>query len=307
MPTGRRPAPVDPSAETRNSSLSSILRVWDSESADPATVAHSFRRFLCLKVGFVLVLIAWSNSLVLGLAVGAVALVASRRRHYLAALIVLFVLAAARAAAEFPYTINHVGLEVYLLLLMIVLSSSASNPETSVRVSQHLLRVMKVSLLSVWFYSGVQKVVQGYYHTGEIFFFHQTPRGGLTDDALSVLRGVLPTSMPALQDLTPAVDCFIFMQLPVSNVFIAFLAWLGTAIVVAEISLPMLALRFPRGGAVALAILHILIAVATWEWDFAFVGLACLLVFLPEEAPGGHVILLTLFAGYEVLSWWSYP
>ncbi len=95
-----------------------------------------------------------------------VALLGLPHRRRRTALLGLLVIQLYRVIATFPLTANHVFLQLFLLI-MIVSCNFGEEEEQSL-----FLQSARWLFVIVFFYSGVQKLVHGYYFQGEFFAYH---------------------------------------------------------------------------------------------------------------------------------------
>lgn len=204
----------------------------------------------------------------------------------------LLLLAAVRGAGflwTMPYTINHMLLE---LVLILAFALASGEPEGPPRRSALVFtaRWAQVLFLSVWFYAGVQKLVHGYYLNGELFGLEAfaDDRGltlGLSGAVLlmmTTLAGWLGGTVPHVSaaTLTDAV------QLPLAPWMGPFLTALSTMIVVIEVGIPLLFLlpRARKAAVVALGLAQVGIALSSMEIDFALDNFMFLLLLWPAAA-----------------------
>lgn len=233
-----------------------------------------FRRFLALKIGAALVLGLWgqgspimaSLSLCVVVAIG----VACLRERFWPGLFCLFVAHAALVWQTWPFTLNHVLLEAVLLLLLLL---DPGEPFALSRVSTPFM--IKTLMLSVWFYSGLQKLIHGYYSSGELLALEAlTGEDGLGENLGAVLR-----QAPSIQC---CMDSPIHLPVWEKRLF----QFMGLSTIATELFLPIGVFieRFRKAAIASLFALQLSIALLSSEIDFAFTAFAVLVLFVPGRA-----------------------
>lgn len=180
------------------------------------------------------------------------------------------VLVLARVVRSWPYTLNHLLLELVVLVwLMLYPVRFDAGP----RQPAPLLRVLWPTLLSVWFYSGLQKALQGYYLNGEYMALALLADSGTLGASLRFLAGELQGVSHSVTDWLSAGGPVPLSPLGVVERALCLGAgWLVTAV---ELLLPGLAFaRRTRHLAVpALALAQLAVCGMSGEYDFALTGL----------------------------------
>ena len=95
-----------------------------------------------------------------------VAMLGVRHGQRRAALFGLMVIQLFRTFASFPMTANHVFLQLFLLIMIVSCDFEKEEEQSLFLGSARWLFII------VFFYSGVQKLVHGYYFQGEFFAYH---------------------------------------------------------------------------------------------------------------------------------------
>ncbi len=253
-----------------------------------------FRRFLAFKIAAPLILpghLHWPvpSWLVASLAIVAV-VVAGLRKHYWPGLIFIFFVSCFQIWESWPFTINHIALEAVLVLLMLLAAGDKPNEET-LSCGDMILLLM----LSVWFYSGLQKLFHGYYLSGEYFTLEAlSVESGLGRDLNSLLLWLAPHLGGG--HIRPIACCgFGAIEFPRWGSLL--FQGMGFGTVLAEISVPVLALfRSTRvAGILLLFVFQFAIAKLSHEFDFAFTAFGILLLFTPKIAKQGYLILVALY------------
>ncbi len=286
-----RPALRLPTAEAENRALSTFLPYLGIYSTLDCAFGVFRNQWLLLnralpfRPGWVDLL--W----ILVAGAGMLLLMRPSRYRWGAALLAAYHLKA--VVVDFPLAGNHKYLEFFIYVVI------AGAP---LREAGELIRYM---ILSVFFYSGVQKAVHGFYASGEIFALwasvHIQPLGGDFASWLSAAaaRFGLP-SLKAPQFFQPWVH--VPLSIPVWMAWLFRLLGLGTILV--EIGLPLLAFhrdrRVQRAAVLLLIGLSLVLCAFTGEYEFASTNLAALFLFFP--AAGRWVlpvaaVVLRIFAG----------
>jgi hypothetical protein len=183
-------------------------------------------------------------------------LIAALLRIHFLGLFLAFGLSCLELLLSWPFTINHSGLECAILLLMCLMPELESNKS---KIS--IENMVKILMMSVWFFSGIHKLLDGYYLNGEFF-------------ALETLANNTTLG----HHLNDILSCF-------SNKTLLFLS-LSWITIIAEIILPfsLLIPKFKTLGIILLLICQGLIAYFSGEIDFAFTAFAILFLFIPQLA-----------------------
>jgi hypothetical protein len=181
-------------------------------------------------------------------------------------------LVAAHVTKTWPYTLNHFFLELlFLLVLCAYPSATREGREASAGEARSLLFL---AILSVWFFSGVQKLAQGHFLNGEAFALQLLSDdsalgialcGGLT----ALVQGMgIEASMAVLPPAAPGFGAF-------TRAYCLLSSWL---LPLAECALPLWAALGPRRelAVAALVVGQLVIATASGEHDFALTGVAAL-------------------------------
>lgn len=212
--------------------------------------------------------------------------IARRRAWGSAALLGAFTL---RVALTFPHTLNHAWFE---LLVALVLWRAAARPDPRTTAQAH--RVLVLALLSVFVYSGIQKIAHGQFVTGEYLLRAIVfESGGMTDTLRGLLApwGPLPSGSATELLLRP-------VELHVAPALLVGLPVLSIGIIAAEIGLPVLVALGVTGSRWALLAAQIGIGLVSSEVDFALTatGMVLLLWSQPPRAAW-----LVAFAGWVVV------
>jgi hypothetical protein len=234
----------------------------------PAELRVAFQRFLALKLfGGLHLVWPWHAPagpvVQLLAALGSVAM--CFRRTARLGVAIWFHLIGLQLVRSWPYTLNHFILEE--LLLLVLLASPVRFEAENGREPLQELQLLWVTLLSVWFFAGVQKIGHGHYLNGESMALPLLTGDGClgrgSRAGLSLVH--------ALFGGAPLAPGGAAMDL-VARIYCVGLSWL---VIAAEIGLPLLAL-FPRTRAAAtlgLGLAQCSVGLLSGEIDFAILGL----------------------------------
>ncbi len=272
--------------------LQSLLVHSSPEGVSPGLLVF-FRVFLTVKIlSPELFPQGWlATPAVASLGVLSVMLLLTVSRWYRLALALVAGVSGYEAYSSWPFTINHGGLE--FIALMLLLLEPPPSSETQVLRAGTLIKLL---MISVWFYSGMHKICDGYYLHGEFFALEALGQDTGMGKKLAALwqfaAGLLHenTSLPLLA-------CCSARQLGVSVAGAAFFIGLSWATILAELLLP-LALFFHRTRYLALAALFVfqgMIAYFSGEIDFAFTAYAILLLFVPVLYRWTYPVLIAAY------------
>lgn len=246
------------------------------------------------------------------IAILAVAFFLATRRTpdlYLTGFAVFLVFALWHVFRTLPFTLNHFILETFLILILLLFPARPCQTGRKSLVDGRASRLIQASLLTVWFYSGLQKIAHGYYLDGEMYalyaFFAERSELGRTLRMLLPVASFGNISMSALVPISPApLEIFQNIRLPVSSAERLFLVSAGISTVVAEFLLPIFVVLFRscRTPALILLILaQVAVGAATGELDFTMSGLVAWILFFPKTVrwsyPALWLSLWVLFLG----------
>jgi hypothetical protein len=262
----------------------------------PGAVAY-FRKFFALKI---LVFFLSNNVpgfsveyLGLLLIVGFGAFFACFDRWHRIGILLLLAFAGIGIGGSFDTTPNHKFVECLFLLILLAFHSDGEARMESERLQSALFQCI---ILIVWFYSGVQKVVHGYFLNGELMamymYFDQTRLA-------ATLRSVSDLELFRLQTNLGPLG---FEKTPLGITPMVRFICVGFArvVTVTEIVLPILAVfrRTQCPAVVALIVMMVLIWFFSGIASFAFTSLACFLLFFPASAKRNFSILGGILALY---------
>ncbi len=272
--------------------MRSWLRQLQADFGAPVDPEHFvwFRRFFLGKF----VLLEWLSyldarehsiiALVQPILVSVGALLAERRRSAWMGLLLVLLIKGAAIVFSAPYTINHAFFDAGLLLLLTTYSYDTTS-------APHPLRIAQAGILIVFVQAGLQKLVAGYYTSGEFLAM-----GVLFDDGGmgARLRFLLGDSLAA----RPWPSWLVTTDVSLPSWQWTALAIMSNGVWIAEIGLPIMAIRatWRSWAIVGLLLLELTIFALSGEVSFGFTTMACLLAFFPRQArwvyPGAFVVLV---------------
>lgn len=179
---------------------------------------------------------------------------------------------------SWPFTINHQVLELVMVVLMFLV------PEEKQPNSFSCMGMIKILMLSVWFFSGIHKLFDGYYLNGEFFALEALSNQTTLGHHLNQILRIFP-SVPLACCTNTAQSVAIWQ----AAVMLGF-SWMT---ILAEIFLPV-CLFIPKLrtlGIIGLFIFQAVIAYYSGEIDFAFTAFAVLFLFIPKFSSWSYPIL----------------
>lgn len=264
----------------------------------PSELRVAFQRFLALKLSGGIHL-AWSwhtpQGLMLQLLGAFGSLAMCFRRTAQLGTFIWFNLIGLQLVRTWPYTLNHFILEE-LILLVLLAFPVRFNAEHGREPLQEL-QLLWVTLLSVWFFAGVQKLGHGHYLNGESMALPLLAgedclgrglRGGL-----SLLRSLLgPAALAPADPGSAPLDL-------TARIYCVGLSWL---VIVAELGLPLLALvpRARRAATVGFCLAQCSVGLLSGEVDFAILGLGLIALGSARHIQARYVALSCLAVLYAL-------
>ncbi len=215
----------------------------------------------------------WEIGAALALAAG----LSSVRRTFPLAMAILAAYGLHRVMATFPLTPNHKYLELFVFVTLLVLPARRAGG------------LLRYAILSVYFYAGLQKLVRGYYWSGEALAIEAltSPAGGaqFLRAEVHALASWLGWTAPSM--LQPAVPNWLGAETIVLPEWVkSFLRFSARSAVVIELALPLLLLRRSTrtGASIALVLFALYATVAADEFRFGSINLGLVLLFFPRAA-----------------------
>ena len=200
---------------------------------------------------------------------------------------------AQHVAQTLPHTLNHHWFELLAVAVLCAHATARRNPRRSA-VRARL--VLQLAILSVFFYSGVQKLAHGQFVSGEYLLRAMMLEPDAMGRLLRMLCGL--GSMPPL-DATRVILTPVELALPPGVITAA--AVLSVGMVALEIGLPLLVLAGIRGARGALLVAQIGIGVVSAEYSFAVTATATVLLLWPRPPTRAWV---GAFVGWQVVTLW---
>lgn len=270
----------------------SLAHLFASRLANQASCAQEeafalrlFRQFLALKIALPFAFsegIYWPlnfNSVLFLLII----FLAGSSRFYLPALLIILGLSFYDIWYSWPFTINHQVLEFVIILLMCLV------PENEPKARNiSCVRMIKILMLSVWFFSGIHKLFDGFYLNAEFFALEALSNNTTLGNIFNKILG-FSASLPATCCIHAAITLTYWQR----NILLA-LAWIT---IIAEIFLPLSFLvPLLRPFAIfSLFLFQGIVAYFSGEIDFAFSAFAILILFIPRIASWTYPSLAFLF------------
>jgi hypothetical protein len=273
-----------------------------------------FQRFLSIKLLCMFHLVwAWSAPgggwLHVVAAAATLGMNASRTARYGA--LVWLGLVLALVVRSWPYTLNHILLEAIVLGLLVLFPVRFDARGT--REAADDLQLLWLTLLSVWFFAGVQKAVHGYYLNGESMALSLLTDPGASGRGLRFGLSALSSALGA--PVGADASSLLPMSLGTQHVSLGGLGRvyciaLGGLIVAAEIGLPVLTFfrSTRRAATLGLGLAQCCVGVLTDELDFALLGLGLIGLGSARAIPLRYVLLSVLavvLAFGPNLRWWG--
>jgi hypothetical protein len=273
--------------------LAQPLAVPGSAAPDgsvPSELRVAFQRFFAIKL-FGGIHLAWSWHTPHGLAVQLLGAVGSLamcfRRTAQLGIFIWFNLIGLQLVRTWPYTLNHFILEELVLLVLLAFPVRFAVERGREPVQE--LQLLWVTLLSVWFFAGVQKIGHGHYLTGESMALPLLAG----EDCLG--RGLrmglsLVHSLLGPASLVSGVDPGAAPLDLVARIYCVGLSWL---VIVGEVGLPLLALvpRTRRVATVGLCVAQCSVGLLSGEVDFAILGLGLIGLGSARQIPARYALL----------------
>lgn len=215
----------------------------------------------------------------------AIAGIRSRRSWGAAALVAAFIL---RIALTLPHTLNHAWFEC---LAAVVLWRAFSRGD--LRTIVHGRCLLQFALLSVFFYSGVQKLVHGQFASGEYLLRTVALESSHMADVLTAgfgLVSALPSARASDLVLGP-------VPLDVTPQLHAGVRLLSLLIIAAELSVPVLVAARVRGSRWLLLATQVGIGLSSGEFDFAITATGLILLFWRKPPRIAWISAFVLWSG----------
>jgi len=234
----------------------------------PAELRVAFQRFLAIKL-FGGLHLAWRWHTPEGLAVQILAAAGSVamcfRRTAQLGVFIWFNLIGLQLVRTWPYTLNHFILEE--LILLVLLAFPVRFEAESGREPLQELQLLWVTLLSVWFFAGVQKIGHGHYLNGESMALPLLAGDGSLGRGLRMGLSRIHSLLGAAQLVSGGAALDL-----VARIYCVGLSWL---VIIAEVGLPLLALvpRTRRAATLGLGLAQCSVGLLSGEIDFAILGL----------------------------------
>lgn len=310
--------PFDALARFCRDPLQSV-QAWEGEDAVEKTY-HLFRYFIAFKLFLNLFSFSFfskfydqaSGAIVLSfgpilddphspLLILALFLSLSRHFYWVGLLVIACMHAVFRFYASFPFTINHVAVEFIVLTIMILLASQQYGSQQAKRLNLLCVRLIQWLIVSIYVYSGLHKLTNGYYINGEMFSLI------VFNDSQSMSTPILNVLLPYLMHFGVTIPwtpgCCTSAALVYPGWVVTWFLGLSWMVTLSEVFIPLFALyrRTRFYGALAFILMQMGIAVVSLELDFACSAVGMILLFFPHKAKVNYFLLL-LFTIYIKLA-----
>ncbi len=247
------------------------------------------------------------------LIVGCAIVLVSRRLQWVG-LAICFAVRLVESWQQFPYTGNHPLLETATLGILLLwpprVVSGPTGSGSAGQVDGTACRFLMFAILSVYFWSGIQKLFHGYYGNGEFFalFLFVSEGSRISEFFLAVFAGMAswfgepaPGLLSEPDWLRPAT--FVYPGWAIG--FLIAQCWLT---LVTEIVFPWLVVvrRTRELGLLLLLPTATVIAVVSGETGFALTNAACLLLFFPKQARWSYPLAYLFILVIHYVRLWSF-
>ena len=176
-----------------------------------------------------------------------------------------------------PFHLNHFTLEWFVLLLLTLGTTRRQGIE-----QYSLGRALKIVVISLWVYAGLQKVVHGQYLNGEFFAYHALfDAGGFGESLRFLVKSANQLIGTGSQYDWTAPVTWRVERLRLSTSELMFFKILGTSVPLLEILAPLMLLqrKLIPYGLLLLYFAQAILALTSGEWDFALTGFLLLSLF----------------------------
>ena len=193
----------------------------------------------------------------------------------------------------FPMTANHYFVEFFIVLFLLLF------PDTEVEKNKSYegasARLIQITILTIYFFGGVQKLIYGFWLNGEFIIheFLQQPSVGLGKTLSTFLMSFDPNAILAPIKLAADMEVIPYHLSAFSIAMIMILSWLT---LLTEIFVPLLFLfkKTRNLGLITMIILQVSIGFSSWETEFMFAALACMFLFFKNNPVRNYTILTSL-------------
>lgn len=199
---------------------------------------------------------------------------------------------------NFPNTGNHPYVEALILLVLLLFSRQGTRPE-EVQAEAYACHLIQVTVLSIYLFSGLQKLVHGMWLNGEYLaeslFFRE--RFGvwynvqLLVDAMGSIFGERVGQLPLVRSLEADPS-----PLLLPGWAVVFFIAMGWFVVASEVGAPLLIMnRATRSfGVIAMLIVQCLVGLFSWETEFMFAAVGAMLLWFRHRIVYNYMLLLAI-------------
>jgi hypothetical protein len=204
------------------------------------------------------------------------------------ALLIVLMAQVAKLIELYPLGINHHHLEALITCVLLVFDEDRIEED---RIEEKASRrcgvtrsgvLLRLSLVSVWVYAGVQKIAHGRFINGEVMGLYglfESNKYAWIGSGLSQL-GWMPAG-----SLLQWPETLLTQPLPGVDGLGSVMRIVSWAVVITEVGVPLLVFhpRWRGLGVVGLLVLQLFIGVGASEVSFMFTGLGALSLFCPQR------------------------
>ena len=279
----------------------------------PAILIRAFRIYFCFHIFIHTFKIHWIYPGPMAWAVRSAillaALLSAHKRYYPAGLLIILVYKMYFVIDQLPTTANHAFMETLVVLFLLLFPdqpvSGRAGDQAGCLVDGTSVHLTQFALLSIYFYSGVQKIVHGFWWQGEYLAHCLISRedmgmwymGQQVVQKVEAMLGGLEMTFP----LTKAMRLeTVPLEVPGwAIVFFIIMSWL----VIATELVPPLLILIPRTRSLGLLLIILTmlgIAVYSWEVEFMFASVGVLLLYFPKHAVRNFSIALAVHFAWSL-------
>jgi len=189
----------------------------------------------------------------------------------------------------FPLTANHYYVEFLILLLLLIFPNNKRVDGTHDGTA---IRLVQFSILSIYFFGGVQKLVLGQWLNGE-FLLNLFLRNGMAGLTSTVSALIWKLDSNALVNWGGMARGFQAVPFEISSFAFGIILILSWLTLLTEIGLPLLFLfkKSLKVGIFLIIILQIVIGFSAWETEFMFAALGCIFLFFNKNSIKNYSLL----------------
>jgi hypothetical protein len=197
---------------------------------------------------------------------------------------------------KFPFTANHYYFELFVAAFLFLFpGEELGEAEKSDGTA---LRLIQVSILSLYFYGGLHKLVHGLWINGEFLLqeFLEKNNGGLGWTLNHFISFIDKTPLLAPLTFSQGMEVTAFQVSGLSFGLLKILSWLT---ILTEMLIPLLFCfeKTRRVGISLMILIQVIIGLASWETEFMFLALGSMFLFFNEKMTKRSYMLLAFLHG----------